>query len=221
MEKTLNLEEINIDFAKKYLDKYEGKNIPKDKDEYEHYREEDKVIKFLFRKAYPNNTVYEEILTKVLILNVFYSTQIMAPRVVAKNIYKCKNIDKRILEGDTSVVSEIAKVIFQNKDNNTSKEKIFYSFATKYCCNSNPEKYPIYDKNVAYILKLYNKKDKFAEFKNSDLKNYAKFKEIIDKFRDHYKLNDLNYRDLDHFLWTYGKEKLDKKTGNNDAKHHH
>ena len=220
MEKTLNLEEINIDFAKKYLDKYEGKNIPKNKDEYEHYREEDKVIKFLFRKAYPNNTVYEEILTKVLILNVFYSTQIMAPRAVAQKICNCEQIDERIQKGNEDVVNDIATITFNTKTGEI-KKRCFYSFATKYCCNSNPEKYPIYDKNVAYILKLYNKKDKFAEFKNSDLKNYAKFKEIIDKFRDHYKLNDLNYRDLDHFLWTYGKEKLDKKTGNNDAKHHH
>lgn len=210
MEKNTKLEKINIDFAKKYIDKYNGKNLKEGMDdEYKHYRNEDKVVRFLFLEAYPNNTVYEEILAKVLILNVFYSTRIMAPKAVAQKISDCK-IDKRIQKGDTGVVNDIAQITFQTKTDKI-KERCFYSFATKYCCNSNPESYPIYDKNVAYILKQYKKQDKFCKFKNDDLKDYNKFKEIINKFRDYYGLNELNYRDLDRFLWIYGNEKLAKK----------
>ena len=50
--------------------------------------------------------------------------------------------------------------------------------------------------------------------KNNDLKYYPEFKNIIDNFRCHYKLDTLNYRDLDHFLWIYGKE--EQKQNNNN-----
>lgn len=208
------MKEITSEFVEKFLDKY------KTSDEYEHYRDEEKILKHFFRERFTTNTDFYEILTKVTLLNDFYSTNIMAPRYIARRIKKL-DIDKRLKDRDTKLVKEIAEFKFiERTENNPDKIKtrVFYSFATKYCHNSNPEAYPIYDRNVAYILKSYKKQDNFYKFNNSDLKNYKQFKNIIDEFKKYYRLENLSYRDLDHFLWIYGKEELENAKKNKKSK---
>ena len=198
------MKNIDIDFAKSYIDIYD------ETDDYEHYRVEEAGLNEIF-KAFPKNNKLEHILIKVVLLNKFYSTNIMYPRKIADRIFELQ-IDNDLKNGDLDLVDKIATNIF--KDDETGEEKIrkFYSFATKYCHKSKPEKYPIYDSNVAYILKAYRNcnKDHF-KFTNDDLKNYTKFKKIIDDFKDYYNLNSLNYRELDHFLWIYGKTEQKNK----------
>lgn len=104
--------------------------------------------------------------------------------------------------------------MFLFKDSKTKKiiNKRFYSFATKYCHKSKPDSYPIYDSNVDYILRKYRKENReHFKFSNADLKDYKEFKKIINDFRDYYKLDSLNYRRLDHFLWLYGKDEKNKQ----------
>lgn len=63
---------------------------------------------------------------------------------------------------------------------------------------------PIYDSFVVTLLDYY-----LSEFKNeckkSEWVNYRKYKEAYDLFRRLYKLDGFKYKEIDIFLWTYGK----------------
>lgn len=86
-----------------------------------------------------------------------------------------------------------------------------YSFATKYCSHHNPEDFPIYDSFVDKVLRYFRDMDGFSEFKNGDLKNYKRFKEILNDFRMFYGLQTYSFKDIDKFLWQFGKEYFPKK----------
>lgn len=90
------------------------------------------------------------------------------------------------------------------------KNRVFYSFATKYCFRYNKSAFPIFDSNVEYVLKLFIKEQSLSpKYTAADLRNYTTFKKIINKFRNYYDLSEKDYsiRDLDHFMWMYGGEK--------------
>ena len=87
----------------------------------------------------------------------------------------------------------------------------FYSFSTKYCSHHNPKEYPIYDSYVEKVLKYFRKTDKFSKFKNADLKDYQKFKNIIIAFREYYDLEEFNLKEIDQYLWQLGKEYFPNK----------
>jgi len=55
-------------------------------------------------------------------------------------------------------------------------------------------------------LLAYRDKDKFSKFAEADLRQYPKFKVIVISFRQYYGLTGFSFRELDHFLWGYGKE---------------
>jgi len=44
------------------------------------------------------------------------------------------------------------------------------------------------------------------EFKRDELRQYSRYKEIIEGFRVNYGLTQLSFKELDKFLWSYGKE---------------
>ena len=52
--------------------------------------------------------------------------------------------------------------------------------------------------------------DEFSKFKNSDLKNYVKFKSILCDFQNFYGLQRYSFKELDKFLWQFGKEYFPK-----------
>ena len=173
--------------VKKYLEVWESK-------EYEKYRYQEKSVVTLFRDLYPKNTKIEEVLIKVSVLNDFYKTNIFDTFSVAQHIVKL-NIDNRLSNQDETIVDEIAKV-----------KRFFYSFATKYCSHHQPEEFPIYDKFVKEMLVYFKSKEKFATFKNDDLKDYSTFKTIIHQFRQFFKLEQFSLRQLDLYLWILGRE---------------
>ena len=70
---------------------------------------------------------------------------------VAKKIYDLK-IDKRLKNGDPSLVNDIAHVTI------SGKEKVFYSFASKYCSHHNNIEFPIYDYFVDRMLMNFKNK---------------------------------------------------------------
>ena len=102
-------------------------------DTLENYVLQESSLRKLFTKTYPNNNDLDEVLIKVCSLNDFYSTNIFSPFKVAKHIVKL-NVDKRLVEGDLSIVNKIAVVsVKKNKSIN------FYSFASKYCSHHKPK----------------------------------------------------------------------------------
>jgi hypothetical protein len=86
------------------------------------------------------------------------------------------------------------------------KERKNYAFATKYCSFHNPSEYPIYDSFVDRVLRAYQKQDSFSSLPLGELKDYARFKEVLKAFVMFYDLGNVNARELDYFLWGYGKE---------------
>jgi hypothetical protein len=156
------------------------------------------AIRVLIEK-FPDNKSYEGVLLKSTVINVLYYTQIKAIVPVAEHILKL-DIDDDLCRGVPEVVDRIARVTI------SGKQRINYSFATKYCSFHSPDAYPIYDKYVDKILTEYQKQDGFAQYYRAELKNYGRFKQILGDFRHFYGLADVSLKHLDNFLWGYGKK---------------
>ena len=63
----------------------------------------------------------------------------------------------------------------------------------------------IYDSFVDKVLKYFRRVDGFCAFSDDELKNYPRFIEILNSFQRFYKLEDVNKKDLDRYLWQLGK----------------
>ena len=171
----------------------------------ERYYLADKAIISLF-EAFPKNKKLEHILLKISVINDLYSTKILGTFNMARHIQQL-DIDSRLKQGDPLLVNEISSGhgIISKKN---SKEINLYSFATKYCNGHNRDSYAIYDSFVNKVLIAYRRKDKFSTFIETDLKNYTKFKKVVLDFKRFYNLTDHGLKQIDKFLWIYGKEKF-------------
>ena len=173
-------------------------------DSQENYVHQEKALDKLFFKLCPENKDINDVLLKTVALNDFYSTQIFSVYTVANHIITTSNIDKRIKDGDETLVEEIQTVTINGK------EKNFYSFATKYCSHHNPSAFPIYDSYVSDMLYFFSKRDNFFKFTKVSLRNYRIFKKTISSFMNFYSLNQYSVKDIDKYLWQIGKENFAK-----------
>lgn len=172
----------------------------------ENYRLQEDALNRLFFDLCPLNVEITDILLKASTLNNFYSTNIFSIYPVAKHICDL-NIDKRLEFGDDTLVRDIQYVTISNTPKN------FYSFATKYCSHHNPFKYPIYDSFVDEVLRYFRNRDNFADFKDTDLKDYIKFKRVLVDFQTFYELEKFNLKQIDQYIWQLGKEYFPKNYG--------
>ncbi|MBR1936322.1 MAG: hypothetical protein IJ842_01380 [Bacilli bacterium] len=170
----------------------------------DHYIWQESSLDKLFHDDYKYNNDLNEILIKCSCLNDFYSTNIFLIYPVAKKIFDLK-VDNRLQNGDDSLVNDIAHVSINGK------EKVFYSFASKYCSHHNALDFPIYDYFVDKMLWHFQKLDTFSDFKKDDLKDYIIFKKVLKDFKKFYDIDEFNLRDIDKYLWIAGKEYFPKK----------
>ncbi len=200
MKKKINIPTPTINQVEEYLEQWKS---------LENYVAQEECLQKLFTEVYPNNTDLNEILSKVSILNDFYSTMIFSPYSIAKHIVEnIPNFDKRLNSGDENLVNDLSKVKI------SGSEKNFFSFATKYCSHHKPKDYPIYDRYVLAVLEYFQKKDnyykleevKYKELKQNKLKDYPRYKEMIIAFQKYYKLEEYCFKDIDRYLWLLGKE---------------
>ena len=161
------------------------------------------VLSELFGK-YPDNHNLRDVLIKATALNSLYSTNIYAIVRMAEHIMK-EHIDIELQKGTSEVVEKIARVEINGKI------RYNYSFASKYCHWHQPEIYPIYDRYVDQLLWAYHAQCQFEDFKQVDLRYYPRYKAIIESFRRHYGLTQFSLKELDKFLWGYGREYFNKK----------
>lgn len=152
------------------------------------------------RSAFPNNTDAAQVLLKVIALDKLYSTRIQNVDVVklAQQI-TALNIDAAIANGSLEVVDQIWRC---------DGQRHYFSFASKYCSWHNPEAYPIYDSFAEECLWQYRKRDKFHQYRRSGY-NYAGLVQIVKAFQQYYGLTDVPFRQLDKFLWLWGKRILE------------
>lgn len=184
------------------------------------YDIQEKALEKLFERVCPGNDNIKDVFLKCTVLNALYSTNIINVYELAENICKIKDLDFRMYMGDPSVIEDIASC---GKRHN-------YSFATKYCSHHFPKKYAIYDSYVALILEFFRDRDKNERFsfKNDDLREYSKFIDAIERFKEIYHISDVyNLKEIDQYLWQLGKKYFSQyKTRPTDetneyvAKHH-
>ena len=158
------------------------------------------VLRVLFTQMHPYNVSIEDIILKAAALNTVYNTRIYSVFPVAQHILNLA-IDDRLRKGDTTLVNEIMRVVYEN-----GRIIEHYSFATKYCSFHNPDAFPIYDSYVGKVLVYYRDKLHFSNFRDCDLKDYSIFKRVIGDFRHCFGLEKYSVKQLDQFLWQFGKE---------------
>ena len=169
----------------------------------ERYYPADQAITKLFQ-TFPANVHLEDILLKISVLNDLYSTNILGTFAMARHIQKLE-IDKALKIGDPYLVNRIA-LGHNIRSSKTTKEMNFYSFATKYCNWHNLEQYAIFDSFVEKILMAYKKQDNFSKFSRAELRDFPTFRRVIRDFIHFYGLDGHNLKEIDKFLWIYGKE---------------
>lgn len=169
----------------------------------EKYKFQEASLALLFHQFCLRSDDIVHVLLKVSALNDFYSTNVYDTHTVAKHIVAIQATD-RIASGDATVVNQMARVSVGRKERN------FYSFASKYCNHHNPEAYPIYDSYVEKMLLYFLKRDGFAKFTKTELKQYSRFVEVIRAFRQHYGLDQFSLREIDIYLWLAGKDAFGK-----------
>lgn len=190
-----NIPKPNKKVIKEYLYKWDHLE--------EHYIWQESSLDKLFHEDYKYNTDLNEILIKCSCLNDFYSTNIFLIYPVAKKIFDL-HIDKRLKDGDPSLVNDIADIEI------AGKKKYFYSFASKFCSHHNALKFPIYDYFVETMLWHFQETDKFSNFKRKDLRDYTFFKKVLYDFQKFYDIEEFTLRDIDKYLWIAGKEYFPK-----------
>ena len=170
----------------------------------ENYHLQENALNKLFHQLCPKNEKMEDVLLKCATLNDFYSTNIFSIYLVAKHIVNL-DIDQRLQNGDITLVNEMQHISISGKVRN------FYSFATKYCSHHNAEDFPIYDSYVEQVLFHFQKEHGFSKFKLTDLKDYTIFKSVLVDFRNYYGLVEYSLKQIDQYLWQFGKEYFPKK----------
>ena len=155
---------------------------------------------------WPHNSNLEAVLTKVVLLNSLYHTNVLDVWKIAQHICG-QNVDSKIQKGDLTVVDDIRLGHgIRNK-----KERNLYSFAAKYLNWHRPTEFPIYDNLVARLLTELNREYGFHQpFVRSGLKNYQLLKSVLDGLTSWAGLEDLRYKRIDEALWVYAKQRYDK-----------
>jgi len=110
----------------------------------ERYGVADRLLARVF-SDFPKNTVLEEILGKVVLLNSLYSTSVLAVFAMAKHILE-SDIDTDLSRGSPTLVSRVARLKIRGGS------RIHYSFESKYCSWHRPALFPIFDSQVEKAL---------------------------------------------------------------------
>ena len=171
----------------------------------------EKALKEVFER-YKNSNNIHETLIKVLMLNQLYSAGLNSNeplddhRTSKKvNIYMMANaltehvneINEWLADKDPCVAVNNILDLFPENDRP-------YSFVTKYCSWCMPLKYPIADSYSKGVLYYYFKETK--KYTQKDFGNYEFFCNIYNKFKEQECDENSSIKDVDKFLWSFGKK---------------
>ena len=173
--------------------------------ELEYWRKsKEKIFNYFLKNL--NEIGEEVILIKVLLIDGLYGTNlknipggsgVLRAAEMIHESYKNDNLLDLILGGDKNALI----VMDQRSEKYLGRSSL--SFVTKYCHFHNKERFPIYDK---YVFAALN--DKKIKCCISKIKLEENFYDVMDELL---KKTELNFEDLDTFLWLYGlKLKFEK-----------
>ena len=171
----------NIEAAKQLYEKLDGWKLA------------NQVIASYFQ-GHRDNTKEHSVVTKVVLVNSLYFTNIREPLRMAGHILGLHGLDAQLETGGVEAVEHIAK-----------DDCYYVSFASKYVHFHNKTAFPIFDSfAVAAMAQL-------QERGRRSFPNYTRFFETIKAFREEARLTSVSWEDFDKYLWLYGQKKaLDK-----------
>lgn len=175
---------------------------------------------------WPNNTDKAEVLAKITLLNVFYSTFL--------NNYASNKTNKIDIEGMASVIVGIGDFdklvhsanktdqirlvnIIRHCGKATKEESSFndaYSFATKYCNWHNPKAFPIadrYSKGMVYYLACFmegagRKPEDLTQASLLDYGAFCDWHSAVSHFICERCETEFSLKEIDEFFWIFGKK---------------
>ena len=162
----------------------------------------------VFKKLKKNDNIIcdeDDLKNYFVLINNNYHTRVskikkIVNRLSDNNINRKRDLEKEIKEKHFSV-SDFVKLCRQITG------RYEYSFASKVFNFIDGNKYPIVDSYVVTMLDEYNKTYEYnKKFSKTKWGDYNKYIENYDCFKKFFKLNNrYSYKDIDKFLWTYGK----------------
>jgi hypothetical protein len=176
---------------KKYLHLYSGQE--------RYFTNDTKNLEFF--KTYPSNSNLEDILQKISAMNDADFNKLGAQEAMAKHILEL-NIDTRLSKNDLSVVSDIARVTLNGKEQN------LLHFASVYCNLHKPEVFPIYSDQFFDFYRRYINEHKLA-INPDELNRYDVFTKAQADFISRYGVGEkMNYLQMRKFAWLYMEKVL-------------
>jgi hypothetical protein len=202
------------------------------------YAVAEKILTDLFQKEpYKDNTDLEKIITKVVLLNTFYSTRIDSNMLIpiARQIMATRIDDKLInYSTDSEPVANcdlVNAIAYCRTPINNWGDGIDnrYSFASKYCSWHQPDLYPIVDsyakgllihlldvklnstsndEEVCFTYEFPPRSHNGFAAKNKILSDYHQYFRAYMTFINKYGLNDIKLKDIDEYLWTLARSEL-------------
>ena len=111
------------------------------------YREERGEISQLSHNI--NNT--DDIKATLNFICDFYNKKVYDTNIVANRIIEIDNLNQRLVNGDISLINEIARAL-QRNDNNRPFTESQLVIATRFCSIYNPDAFPIYDPLIVRLM---------------------------------------------------------------------
>ena len=164
----------------------------------------DLLINNLFFKLLDGKVRKSELQTAVILLDSIYGTHLQNPMYTADRLnIRTDEIIEKINNADpmaVDMISCINKTSADDKSNNYC-----FSFASKFCSFVDSFNYPIFDKYASNLLFcLDNKAGGNPPVDTITIKKYDDYREIYCDFKERYQIYASN-KDIDIFLWLYGK----------------
>lgn len=171
---------------KKYLDLYSGQEM--------YFVNDTRNLEFF--KNNPSNTKLEDIMQKLSLMNDSDFNKLGAQEPMAKHILALQ-IDPRLAKNDLSVVTDIAQITLNGKEEN------LLHFASVYCNLHKPDVYPIYADQFHDFYKRYIKEYKL-NLNPDELGKYDVFTKAQDDLITRYGVKGkMNYLQMRKFAWIY------------------
>jgi hypothetical protein len=149
-----------------------------------------------FFKEYPSNVNLEDVTQKLSLMNDSDFNKLGAQEPMAKHIIELK-IDSRLAKNDLSVVSDIARITLNGKEEN------LLHFASVYCNLHKPEVFPIYSDQFHDFYKRYISEYKL-DINPDELDRYEVFTKIQDDVITRFGIKGkMNYLQMRKFAWIY------------------
>ena len=162
----------------------------------------DDFMKQVF-KDHPSHRRLYDVAVKVIAVAQVYKATVYDHSKMAHHICRLKNLKSMISDGEGAAVEAVRfghGIIWEK----SRKEIDFYSFSTKYCHWSNPNRYPMYDQYVQKAIREIRKKFPSKLADNDFFKDYIVFREQLDISNITMEFG-WSYKQLDEALWVYGR----------------